>query len=85
MSDTDDVGTQRAAMTAVADDLKEVLDPIFARHGLCYALIVYPPQPPGFGRYVSNGPTERMIESLKELVTRVEAGDIVPDPVGGES
>ncbi len=81
MSD-EEMGTQRASMIATGDGLKDVLDPMFARLGYCYALIIFPPQPPGFGRFVTNAPTQRMTETIREMVARIEAGDVIDE--GGD-
>lgn len=83
MSVPDDVGTERATMIELGDELREVIDPIFWRAGACYVLLIFTPEPPGFARFVSNVSEPEAIRAMKETVIRLEQGDTVPDPVEG--
>lgn len=80
MSDTDDIGTQRATMIALGDELRDVMDPIFQRAGACYVLLIFTPEPPGFARFVSNVEEPEVIRAMKETVIRLEQGDTIDDP-----
>ncbi len=80
MSDPNDVGTERATMIALGDELRASMDPVFQKAGACYVLLIFTPEPPGFARFVSNVKEPAVIRVMKETVLRIERGDTIPDP-----
>ncbi len=80
MSNPDDIGTQRATMIDLGDELRAVMYPIFKRADASYVLLIFTREPPGFARFVSNVEEPEAIRAMKETVIRLEQGDTLPDP-----
>ena len=80
MSDTNDVGSERAMMIQLGDELRAGMDPVFQRAGARYVLLIFTPEPPGFTRFVSNVEEPEVIRVMKETVLRIERGDTIDDP-----
>ncbi len=83
MTAPDDIGTQRAKMIQLGDELRKGMDPVFKRAGARYVLLIFSPEPPGFARFVSNVEEPEVIRAMKETVIRLEQGDTIDDPVEG--
>jgi hypothetical protein len=80
VSAPDDIGTQRATMIALGDELRKGMDPVFEKAGARYVLLIFSPEPPGFARFVSNVEEPEAMRAMKETVLRLEQGDTIDDP-----
>ena len=79
MSGRPDMGAERRSMIEAAAQLEDAITPLFDRAGLGYSLVVFSIDGPGFAHFVSNVSREQMSAVLKELVLRLEAGDLLDD------